>query len=92
MSHIKKNKDKLIARVRRLKGQAEAIERSLDTDTPCSDILNLVASMRGAINGLMAELIEDFIREHVANPDNDPNPSRSEGAADLIEIMKRYLK
>ena len=92
MSHTIKHKDKLLARVRRLKGQIEAVERSLEADAPCGEVLNLAASMRGAITGLTAELIEDHIREHVSNPDKDDNAARAQGAAELIEVVRTYLK
>ena len=92
MSHISKNKTKVLARVRRLKGQIEAIERAIEADQPCGEILNLVASVRGAVNGLTGELIEDHVREHIANPESDPDPARAQGAADLIEVIRRYLK
>nr|WP_314262431.1 metal/formaldehyde-sensitive transcriptional repressor [uncultured Devosia sp.] len=92
MSHTHKHKDKLLARVRRLKGQIEAIERSLESEAPCGQVLNQVASVRGAVNGLTAELIEDHIREHVSNPDQDDNPERAQGAAELIDIVRTYLK
>jgi DNA-binding FrmR family transcriptional regulator len=90
MSHLAKDKSKLVARVRRLKGQMEAIERALDAGAPCSDVLNLVASVKGAVTGLMSELVEDHITEHVLNA---PNASaRSKGAADLINVVKAYVK
>jgi DNA-binding FrmR family transcriptional regulator len=92
MSHLTKNKIKLLARVRRLKGQIGAIERSLEAEAPCGEVLNLVASVRGAVNGLTSELIEDHIREHVSNPDKDDNPERAQGAAELIEVIRTYLK
>lgn len=92
MSHLSKNKAKLIARVRRLKGQLEAIERALEADEACGVVLNQVASVRGAVTGLTAELIEDHIRNHVADPDTDDDPERAQGAADLIEVMRTYLK
>jgi DNA-binding FrmR family transcriptional regulator len=92
MSHTAKNKTKLLARVRRVKGQIEAVERSLEADAPCGEVLNLVASIRGAITGLTAELIEDHIREHVSNPDKDDDRDRAQGAAELIEIVRTYLK
>jgi DNA-binding FrmR family transcriptional regulator len=92
MSHTVKDKSKLVARVRRIKGQAEAVERALDAELGCADVLMLVASMRGAINGLSAELMEDHIRHHVVNPDNEQDPERARGAADLIEVVRTYLK
>lgn len=92
MSHTTRNKPKLLARVRRLKGQIEAIERSLEADVPCGELLNLVASVRGAVTGLTAEMIEDHIREHVSNPDKDEDAARAKGAAELIEVIRMYLK
>ncbi len=89
MSHIAKDKSKLIARVRRLKGQMEAIETAIAT-APCAEILNLVASVRGAVNGLMAELIEDHVWEHVVNAKT--SSKRDEGANELIDVVRSYLK
>ncbi|MDB5526811.1 MAG: metal/formaldehyde-sensitive transcriptional repressor [Rhizobium sp.] len=92
MSHTTKNKSKLLARVRRMKGQMEAIEKALDAEAPCNEILNMVASVRGAMTGLTAELIEEHIREHVVNPDRDDNADRAKGAAELIDVIRTYLK
>lgn len=92
MAHTIRNKSKLLARVRRLKGQIEAIERGLEEDRPCGEILMLVASVRGAVTGLTAEMIEDHIREHVSDPARDGDPERAKGAAELIEVVRTYLK
>lgn len=92
MGHTIKNKSKLIARIRRIKGQVEAVERALEAEIGCADVLMLVASLRGAVNGLSAEVMEDHIRNHVVNPDTDQNPERARGAAELIEVVRTYLK
>ncbi|GMB79682.1 metal/formaldehyde-sensitive transcriptional repressor [Shinella zoogloeoides] len=92
MGHTIKDKAKLLARVRRLKGQAEAVERALEEERGCADVLMLVASMRGAINGLTVELMEDHIRHHIVNPDSDQDPARASGAKELIEVLRTYLK
>ena len=94
MSHTTgdKAKSKLLGRIRRIRGQAEAVERALEAEIGCADVLILVASMRGAINGLTAELMEDHIRYHVADPDHDPDADRARGAAELIEVVRTYLK
>ena len=92
MSHTVRGKAKLLARVRRLKGQMEAVERALEAEAPCGEVLNLVASIRGAVSGLTAELIEDHVREHLADPDKDADPDRARGAAELIEAIRTYLK
>jgi DNA-binding FrmR family transcriptional regulator len=92
MSHTVKDKAKLLGRIRRIRGQAEAVERALEAEIGCADVLMLVASMRGAINGLTAELMEDHIRHHVADPERDPDADRAKGAAELIEVVRTYLK
>ena len=90
MGHTVENKSKLLARVRRLKGQMEAIERALEAEASCAEILNLAASVRGATNGLVVELLEDHLRNHVVDAQSDA--LRTAGADELIEVMRRHLK
>ena len=92
MAHTVRQKSKLLARIRRIKGQVEAVERALEAELGCAELLMLVASLRGAVHGLSAEVMEDHIRHHVANPDTDPDPARARGAAELIEVVRTYLK
>jgi len=91
LSHTTKNKKKTLTRVRRIKGQVEAIERALEGESDCEDILQLVASCRGALNGLMAELIEGHLRFHVLNPAAKTHPSQLEAANELISVVRRYF-
>ncbi|MBQ0823078.1 metal/formaldehyde-sensitive transcriptional repressor [Microvirga terrae] len=90
MSHTVRAKSKLLARVRRIRGQVEAIERALENELGCADVLQLVASVRGAMNGLTAELIEDHIQHHVVEPTQETD--RMRGADELIDVVRTYLK
>jgi DNA-binding FrmR family transcriptional regulator len=81
----------MLSRVRRIKGQVEAIERVLEGDGECEEILQLVASCRGALNGLMAKLIEGHLRFHVLAPGQRTLPSQLEAADELIAVVKRYF-
>ncbi|MDK7585102.1 metal/formaldehyde-sensitive transcriptional repressor [Alcaligenes phenolicus] len=90
MSHLSREKSKLIARVRRLKGQLEGIERALDSDAACIEVLRQIASVRGAVGGLMAEVIEDHLREHVLLAPTDEE--RQQGGEEMIEVIRAYLK
>lgn len=90
MSHTIHDKAKLIARVRRLRGQVEAIERALSADAPCGDVLQLVASVRGAVGGLTAELMEDHLREHVLGGETEE--ARALGAEELVDVIRTYLR
>ncbi len=88
--HTVEHKAALLARVRRLRGQVEAIERALEAEQGCAAILQLVASVRGAVNGLTGELIEHHVESHVAH-EEDPT-ARGRAAADLVGIIRTYLK
>ena len=91
MTHTIREKSKLLARVRRIRGQVEAIERALEAEVGCADVLQVITSVRGAVNGLMAEVIENHIRCHITAPWLAAK-KRDEGADDLIEVVRAYLK
>jgi len=92
MSHTIREKSKLLGRVRRIRGQVEAIERALEAEIGCADVLQVIASVRGAMNGLMAEVMEHHIRFHVVDPRQPPNSERAKGAEELIDVVRTYLK
>lgn len=92
MAHTTRNKTKLLNRVKRIRGQVEAVERALENETDCARILQLVAAVRGATNGLMAELLEDHIRFHVVDPDHETDPDKAKASSELIDIVRSYLK
>jgi len=90
MSHTIRQKPKLLARVRRIRGQVEAVERALEAEASCAEVLRLLASIRGAMNGLTAEVMEDHLREHVLGVETDA--ARRQGGEELIEVMRSYMK
>ena len=92
MSHTVREKQKLLARIRRIRGQVEAIERALEAEVGCADVLQVIASVRGAMNGLMAEVMEDHIRFHVVDPTRERDPDKARGAEELIDVVRTYLK
>ena len=77
MAHTIREKTKLLNRVRRIRGQIEAVERALEAEKSCAEVMHLVAAARGAMNGFMAEIVEDHIRFHVSDPANDPDRGRA---------------
>lgn len=90
MSHTIKNKEKLLQRVRRIRGQVEAVERALVAEKECSDVMRLIAASRGAMDSLMAEVLEDHIQTHMtitkSGKQSDP------AAQALIDVVRAYLK
>lgn len=87
MAHTVREKTKLVNRVKRIRGQMEAVERALESDIGCTDVLHRLAAVRGAINGLMAKVMEDHIRYHVAGP-----KGQGDATEELIEIVNSYLR
>lgn len=91
MGHLSSQNDALLKRVRRIAGQVEAIERSIVGEADCASTLHLIAATRGAINGLLDEVVEAHLREHVAKPGLD-DEARARGAEEVIEAIRRYSK
>ncbi|HQV04532.1 MULTISPECIES: metal/formaldehyde-sensitive transcriptional repressor [unclassified Novosphingobium] len=91
MAHIKANKDPLLARVRRIAGQVGAIEKAIVRDADCGTVLHQVAGVRGALGGLLDELVADHVRQHLASP-GLTDEERTQAAEDLIAAIRRYAK
>jgi DNA-binding FrmR family transcriptional regulator len=92
LAHTIEEKKRLLNRVRRISGQVGAIERALTEESACSDILHAISVCRGALDSLMAEVIEGHIRFQVLDPGRDPTEEQSQAAQDLIDALKTYLK
>jgi DNA-binding FrmR family transcriptional regulator len=92
MSHTIQEKAKLLNRVRRIRGLIEALERALEKEKGCAEVLHLTVGARGALNSLVAEVIEDHIRSHVVDPARERNSAQAQGAKELIEVVQAYLK
>lgn len=92
MSHTVRNKKKLLTRIRRIKGQAEALEKALGKEAECTTILQQIAAIRGAVNGLMVEVLEGHIREHLMVIDDISFDQRQLDADQVITVLRSYLK
>lgn len=93
MAHTVRDKQKLLNRVRRIRGQVDGIEKALQAGNPdCSTLMQMIAGCRGAINGLMAEVVEAHIREHVVDPNRKPTGAQVEAAEELIDVLGTYLR
>jgi len=87
-----REKTKLLARVRRMKGQVEAIERALESEAGCEQVMHLIAGVRGAMAGLMAEVVEDHVRTHLVDQEKHPGALNAEAAEQLLDVVRTYLK
>jgi len=91
VSHTIREKSKLINRSKRIRGQLEAIERALETELGCEQVMHLIAGVRGAVNGLLSEVVEDHVRTHLTdrNAIDDPNADAIE---QLVGLLRTYYK
>lgn len=81
---------KLINRAKRIHGQIESVERSLTENRDCADVLMLLAAVRGGVDGLMAEVLEDHIRLHLVGP--KATALTPELGEELIDLVRAYMK
>jgi DNA-binding FrmR family transcriptional regulator len=92
MAHVVEGKQKLLNRVRRLRGQIDALERALEADEGCSEVMRLLTAARGAINGIMAEVVEDHILMHMIDPDQKRTRDEQEATDELLDVLRTYIK
>ena len=92
MTHTIREKQKLLARVRRIRGQMEAIERALEGNAGCEQVMHLIAGVRGATAGLMAEVVEDHVRTHLVDREKHPGALNAEAAEQLLDVVRTYLR
>jgi DNA-binding FrmR family transcriptional regulator len=91
MTHSTSEKSKLLNRLRRIRGQLEAIERAVEDDSECSKVLQQATACRGAMDGFIAEVIEDHVRDHMLDPSAPKDDPRVRAAEDLIAVVHAYL-
>ena len=91
MPHVAREKVKLLNRIKRIKGQVEAIERAIEADGECARVLQQATACRGALDGFIGEVIEDHIREHMIDPSASRDDPRVQAAEELVAIVHSYL-
>jgi DNA-binding FrmR family transcriptional regulator len=92
LGHVEREKLKLLNRLKRIRGQIEAIERAVENDSECARVLQQATACRGAMDGFIAEVIEDHIREHMIDPAAPRDDPRVQAAEELVSIVHSYMK
>ena len=92
VTHTIREKQKLLARARRIRGQVEAIERALESEAACEQIMHLLAAARGAMAGLMAVVVEEHVRTHLVDAESFPGALNVDAANQLLDVVRTYLK
>src|SRR5262249_58948417 len=92
MARTVRKKKKLVDRARRIRGQVEAVERALVEELDCSEVLQRITACRGAIDSLLAEVIEDHVRFHIIDRHRHRSASPAEVREELIRVIRTYLR
>jgi DNA-binding FrmR family transcriptional regulator len=92
VAHATTEKNNLLSRARRIRGQVEAVERALVEERDCGELLQLIAAARGAMGGLMAEVVEDQVLFHIVDPEAKPSSRQAQSAQQLVDVLKPYLR
>jgi DNA-binding FrmR family transcriptional regulator len=92
MSHPVIRRKKLRNRVRRLSGQIDAIERALDNKVGTEEVMRLLTAARGAISGIMAEVVEDHVRTQLISEDRKPSKEELKAADELLDALRTYIR
>jgi DNA-binding FrmR family transcriptional regulator len=91
MGHTSRNKDQLLNRLRRIRGQLNAVETGLESDAECTTVLQTLVACRGALNSLVVELFEDHLRYHVVDAKKRPTSQQSAATQEMIDLLKACL-
>lgn len=92
MSHTQRHKSKLLLRVKRLRGQLDSVESALLAGQECAVVLHRLAACRGAMNGLLVEVLEDHVREHILDPARRPASRQAEATEELLDVIRSYMR
>lgn len=91
MAHTIRDRKPLLTRVRRIQGQLRALEEVLEGEHECAAVLQQIAAVRGAVNGLLNQVLEGHIREHLARAEATPQ-ERERDAEEVLAALRSYLK
>ena len=92
MAHTSRDRDKLTLRIKRIRGQVDGIQRLLDEGDDCFAVLQTVTACRGALTGLMAEIIEGHVRDHILDPAQEPTAAQRRASEELLEVLRAFLR
>ncbi|WP_437191021.1 metal/formaldehyde-sensitive transcriptional repressor [Planctomicrobium sp. SH527] len=96
MPYTPEERKRAVTRLRRIRGQAEALIRAVEAGTNCADLLQQIVAMRGATNGLVAEVFESYLRATFGSVDEagkwHPNNDVAEDIEAVMKIMRTHMK
>lgn len=92
MAHTTQDREKLLLRIKRIRGQVDGIQRTLEEGDDCFVVLQTVAACRGALTGLMSEIIEGHVRDHILDPAEEPTAAQRRAAEELLEVLRAFIK
>ena len=88
-----KDKAALTKRLHRIEGQVRGIERMVEEDRYCIDILTQIGAVTTALEQVGAKLLEDHVTHCVADAiSSGDEAAANDKAAEMLEAVQRFLK
>jgi DNA-binding FrmR family transcriptional regulator len=92
VAHTVRDKVRLVRRVQRIQGQVEAVQRALEEERECGEVMIRISTVRGALNSLMAEVVEGHVQEHMVDRSGRRTASEVRAARELVAVLRRYVR
>ncbi|MFN6983201.1 MAG: metal-sensing transcriptional repressor [Brevundimonas sp.] len=92
MPHTPEEKKRAITRLRRIRGQADALVLAVERGDACGSLLQQLSALRGAATGLMAEVLESHLRETLQQAAAPRTTTADDDTDAIMRVIRPYLK
>ena len=86
------DKDRYLARLKRIEGQARGIHRMIDEDTYCIDILTQISALTSALQNVALGLVDDHLKHCVVDAAKTGGPEAEDKIAEASKAIARLVK
>ena len=88
-----KDKDALVKRLHRIEGQVRGIERMVDEDRYCIDILTQISAVNTALESLALQILDGHVKHCVAGAlTSGDERNAAEKTSELLDAVRRFAK
>ncbi|HEX8805047.1 MAG TPA: metal-sensitive transcriptional regulator [Acidimicrobiales bacterium] len=85
-------KDDLLKRLRRIEGQVRGLQRLVDDDTYCIDVLTQISAVTSALQSVAVGLLDDHLRHCVTDAVTAGGPEAAEKVTEATRAIERLVK
>ncbi len=86
------NRDDLLARLRRIEGQVRGLQRMVEEDRYCIDVLTQISSATRALQGVATGMLDDHVRHCVRDAIDQGPQTADEKIDEALDVIHRLIK